>query len=112
MTRARDQAADTPVADIYLQAWQCIGCGRIEAPQTCIGVCRDRKVFFIGRDEHEAALAEITRLRAELDAVSSSLLRFERAVPRDGQWERAWIALQAEVRELRTHLAAVTAGGE
>jgi len=24
-----------------LNAWQCIGCGKIEAPQNCIGVCRD-----------------------------------------------------------------------
>ena len=22
----------------YVAAWQCIGCGKIEAPQTCIGV--------------------------------------------------------------------------
>ena len=32
-----------------IDAWQCIGCGKIEAPQTCIGVCRDRKVYFIGK---------------------------------------------------------------
>ena len=41
----------------YLQAWQCIGCGKLEAPQTCIGVCRDKKVFLVGKDEHDAALA-------------------------------------------------------
>ena len=35
----------------YIQAWQCIGCGKIEAPQLCIGVCRDRKVLFIGKGE-------------------------------------------------------------
>jgi hypothetical protein len=23
-------------------AWQCIHCGSIEAPQTCIGICRHR----------------------------------------------------------------------
>jgi hypothetical protein len=28
----------------YVKAWQCIGCGKIEAPQACIGVCQDRKV--------------------------------------------------------------------
>ena len=22
----------------YVAAWQCMGCGKIEAPQTCIGV--------------------------------------------------------------------------
>lgn len=90
----------------YIQAWQCIGCGKIEAPQVCVGVCRDRKVFFIGKDEHEAALAEIERLRAQLADAADRLLRFERAVPRAGQWEHSYHALQEQVREVRAALAA------
>jgi hypothetical protein len=43
----------------YVKAWQCIGCGKIEAPQTCIGVCQDRKVEFVYADEHEEALAQL-----------------------------------------------------
>ena len=31
----------------YAKAWQCIGCGRIEAPQPCLGICEDRKVEFV-----------------------------------------------------------------
>lgn len=94
----------------YVEAWQCVGCGRIEAPQTCIGVCRDRKVFFVGRDEHDAALAEIARLRARLDGAAALLERFARATPREGQWERSWLALQAQMREVlallsRPHVA-------
>ena len=50
----------------YINAWQCIGCGKIEAPQTCIGVCQDRKVQLVPLDEHEAALAEIQRAYGEL----------------------------------------------
>ena len=83
----------------YIQAWQCVGCGRIEAPQTCIGVCRDRKVFLVGRDEHDAALAVIARLRARLDGASALLERFAHATPREGQWERSWLALQAQARD-------------
>ncbi|MBC6941483.1 MAG: hypothetical protein DWB45_01985 [Xanthomonadales bacterium] len=89
----------------YIQAWQCIGCGKIEAPQTCIGVCRDRKVYFIGKAEHEAALAQVAQLRARLEAASRMLLRFERASPREGQWQAAWLALQEQVRALRALLA-------
>jgi hypothetical protein len=37
----------------YVKAWQCIGGGRIEAPQTCIGICQDRKVQFVYASEHE-----------------------------------------------------------
>ena len=24
-------------------AWQCIGCGRLEGPQPCVGVCQDAR---------------------------------------------------------------------
>lgn len=90
----------------YIQAWQCIGCGKIEAPQPCIGVCRDRKVFFIGKGEHEAALGEIARLRAQLRSVASHLQRFGLAAPRPGQWEAAYTALRDEVRALVADLDA------
>lgn len=84
----------------YIQAWQCIGCGRIEAPQPCIGVCRDRKVLFVGKDEHDAALAQIARLRTQLQAVATRLQRFGLAAPRPGQWEAAYVALREEARGL------------
>ena len=89
----------------YIQAWQCIGCGKIEAPQTCIGVCRDKKVYLVGKGDHDAALAEILRLYTQLETAASMLLRFERATPREGQWERAYLALQEQVREVRAVLA-------
>ncbi|HST29015.1 MAG TPA: hypothetical protein VLK26_11685 [Rudaea sp.] len=90
----------------YIQAWQCIGCGKIEAPQPCIGVCRDRKVLFIGKDEHETALAEITRLRAQIQSIASRLQRFGLAAPRPGQWESAYMALREEARVLIVELGA------
>ncbi len=98
----------------YIQAWQCIGCGRIEAPQPCIGVCRDRKVLLIGKDEHDAALAEITRLRAQLRSAASRLQRFGLAAPRPEQWEPAYAALRDQARvliaELNAALEADSAG--
>ncbi|MBS0589735.1 MAG: hypothetical protein JSR65_03755 [Proteobacteria bacterium] len=90
----------------YIQAWQCIGCGKIEAPQTCIGVCRDRKVYFVGKDEHDAALAEILRLHARLDQAAESLLRFEHAKPHPKQWQRAYEALRDQARAVRAMLQA------
>jgi hypothetical protein len=96
-----------PTGD-YVQAWQCIGCGRIEAPQPCIGVCRDRKVLLVGQDTHEAAREEIRRLRETLAAASAMLLRFGAATPRDGQWENSYRALQLQTREVLALLAAGT----
>jgi hypothetical protein len=83
----------------WIQAWQCIGCGKIEAPQPCIGVCRDKKILMVGKEEHERALAEGAALRAQLMRAHAMLQRFGLARPHEGQWERAWLALQAELRE-------------
>jgi hypothetical protein len=93
----------TDMAD-YLQAWQCIGCGRVEAPQTCLGVCQDRKVFLIGKAAHEQALAEAARLRALLATTAAKLARFAQCTPHADRHEEAFVALQAEVRELRAAL--------
>jgi hypothetical protein len=84
----------------FIEAWQCIGCGKIEAPATCIGVCRDRRILMVGKHEHERALAEIERLQGRLANVRSALLRFRHSTPRDGQWERSYRALQDQVSAL------------
>lgn len=87
-----------------IEAWQCIGCGRIEAPQTCIGVCRDRKVLLVGLDQHAALRAERDALIQRLDEVRQALSRFAAARPHAGQWQRSWEALQRELQELLLRL--------
>lgn len=54
-----------------LQAWQCIGCGKLEAPQNCIGVCQDRRVELVYASEYEAVAAELARACAERDALAA-----------------------------------------
>jgi hypothetical protein len=83
-----------------IEAWQCIGCGRVEAPQTCIGVCRDRKVLLVGLADFEQVCAEADVLRARLLDIRSELQRFALAKPHAGRWDAAWEALQTSVREL------------
>ena len=90
-----------------IEAWQCIGCGRVEAPQTCIGVCRDRKVQLVGLADFEQARAEAEALRAQLADVHARLQRFALAKPNEGRWEAAWQALQAQLREVLGTLADV-----
>jgi len=82
----------------YIQAWQCIGCGKIEAPQPCIGVCRDRKILMIAKDEHERVVAELERARALVQAAVDILGRVVHSTPREGQWERSYRALQDQAR--------------
>ena len=47
-------------------AWQCIGCGRIEGPQPCIGVCQDRKVSFVCASDYAAVLSRLFEVEERL----------------------------------------------
>jgi len=79
-----------------ITAWQCIGCGRIEAPQQCIGVCRDRKVEFVEADAHDA---EVQELRRQAEALFAVVRQIANTTPRKGECERTWQALQARARQ-------------
>ena len=81
-----------------IAAWQCIGCGRIEGPQPCIGVCQDKKVTFVAADAYDAALAQLGATEARLAALESLARRMSLSTPRNGEWEKSFRALQAEAR--------------
>lgn len=76
------------------KVWQCIGCGRIEDPRPCIGVCRDEKAEYVLAKEHEHAVAGLRRL-AEIIA---------RSTPREGEALRHWQALQSRARDVLREL--------
>ena len=84
----------------YIEAWQCIGCGKLESPQPCIGVCQDRKVLLVGKGDHEQLEAEVEQLRQRLDAAFGLLARMTRTRPRPGQIERCWTSFQQQARAL------------
>ena len=94
----RTSQPDPPVETI--SAWQCIGCGRIEAPQTCIGVCQDRRVEFVHVVKHRQVSAELEATRHERDALRALVRTLASSRPRDGEWERSYRALQGQARAL------------
>lgn len=69
-----------------IKAWQCIGCGRVEADGRCVGICEDRPVRLVSAADYEALAAFVLRLAS--------------STPREGQWERSYRALQQEAKEL------------
>ena len=83
-----------------IKGWQCIGCGRVEAPQNCIGVCRDRKVELVYASELADAEGRLSRARDEIAALRALLVKLAGTKPRDGQWERSWRSLQDGARDL------------
>ena len=88
----------------HINAWQCIGCGRIEAPQNCIGICEDRKVEFVYAFEHDEALARLELTSSQVTALTALVRRLASTTPRDDAWERSYRALQEQARALLAHL--------
>jgi len=91
----------------YILAWQCVGCGKIEAPQPCIGVCRDRKILMVSKDEHDAVAAQLEHARSLVRMAIDMLGRVAHSTPKQGQWERSYRALREQAR---TSIAALEAG--
>lgn len=88
-----------------MTAWQCIGCGRIEGQQPCIGICQDRKVDFVYASEYDEALAQLALARGQAEALASLVRQLARTTPRAGEWERTYRALQERARRALEALA-------
>jgi hypothetical protein len=94
-------------APLTLEAWQCIGCGRIEAPRPCIGVCEDRKVQFVYAAEYERALDRVRQAERTLAGLESLVRRLALTKPRAGEWERSYRTLQDDARRALAELSSV-----
>lgn len=73
------------------KAWQCVGCGRIESQETCLGICQDRPVEVVSAYDYDQLLE---RQRA----LSGLLRKFVNTKPREGEYERTWRVFQEEAR--------------
>ncbi len=104
--RQRRAMADAATAVPCLTAWQCIGCGRLEAPQNCVGICQDRKVELVLAADYRRACAEADAERAHAAALEGVVRRLAGVTPHPGEWQRTYEALQAQAR------AALVPGGD
>ncbi|QJR14266.1 hypothetical protein [Usitatibacter palustris] len=89
--------AEPEVEVTRIAVWECVGCGRIDHPRPCVGICRDRKAEYVPAEEHDAAIAAA---RGEAAALREVVERIALTTPRAGGWEATYIALQARAREL------------
>ncbi len=88
-----------------MTAWQCIGCGRIEGAQPCIGVCEDRRTEFVYASDHDEVLAQLTLARRRTRDLAALVRQLAHTTPREGEWERTYRALQANARRALAMLA-------
>lgn len=82
-----------------ITAWQCIGCGRIEGPRPCVGICEDRRTEFVYAADHDAALVQLAAARSEAEVLKVLVRQIAHTKPRPGECERTWDALQARARQ-------------
>ena len=81
-------------------AWQCIGCGRIEGPQPCIGVCQDRKVSFVFASDYATVLSRLLEAEERIAALEGLVRRMALSTPLTGEWERSYRSLQEEAQRV------------
>ena len=81
-----------------ITAWQCIGCGRIEGAQPCIGICEDRKTDFVYASAHDEVLAQLTLAHRRTEALAALVRQLAHTTPCKGEWERTYRALQTRAR--------------
>lgn len=91
----------------HIEAWRCVGCGRIEAPQSCIGVCRDQKVNLIPSEEYEAVIFALETMREQLSSMQEIISRLAFVTPHTGKWESTYRILQQQARTALAKLEAV-----
>ena len=83
-----------------ITAWQCIGCGRLEAPQNCIGVCQDRKVELVSAWDYASAASALEEAQQSATAFEALVSRLAHTTPRADAWKETYLALQREARGL------------
>jgi hypothetical protein len=88
-----------------IEAWQCIGCGRIEAPQPCIGICQDQKVRLVDAASYEDALARLRESQREAAALEGLIRRLAATRPRPGEWERSYKTFQDQAQRAISRLS-------
>jgi hypothetical protein len=79
--------------------WWCAGCGGIDAPQPCLGICLWRPIDWMNAELYEQ---ERTRAVAEHDVeirLRRLLRRVSSITPRQGHWELGFRLLQAEAQQ-------------
>jgi hypothetical protein len=92
-------AEPLPLAET-ITAWRCIGCGKLESPQNCIGVCQDRKVELVDAWDYAEALTRLEAAHERIAKLEALAGKLAHTTPRANAWEASYRALQAEAGRL------------
>jgi hypothetical protein len=89
-----------PEAPKIVEAWGCPNCGRIDAPQPCLGVCVRHPVLMADARECHELLARVEEAM-KTDRALSTIVRLAAHVrPQPGREDRTWTALRSRADDL------------
>ena len=74
-----------------IDAWQCIGCGRVIAERPCIGICTDKRVELV----QAADYAELAWRAEQMEEVLTLIATI---TPKPDRLDASWAALQQRAR--------------
>jgi hypothetical protein len=84
----------------YLQALECLGCGRLDGPRPCVGICQDHIVDLVYAQDYKEALAQAERTQQQAKALEDLVRQLAWTTPRSGEWERSYRTLQDQARRI------------
>jgi len=96
-------ALPEPEADV-VEAWGCLRCGRVDAPQPCLGVCVRRPVVMAQAGEYRALVAQLEELRGAERELAGLARLVAQVHPRPGGEDRTRDALRSRAGALVTEL--------
>ena len=76
-----------------IEGWRCIGCGKVEAPRPCIGVCTDKRVELVLAEDYAALALRVEQLEEALALIA-------RTTPKPERLADSWAALQTRAKRL------------
>lgn len=76
-----------------IDGWRCIGCGKVDAPRPCIGVCTDKRVELVLAEDYAALAFRVEQLEDALALIA-------RTTPKPDKLAASWTALQARAKTL------------
>ena len=68
-----------------IEGWQCVGCGKIDVPRSCIGICEDRRLKLVAVGDYYMAVERAERAERECRELRALLGQLARALPA-GDW--------------------------
>ena len=83
-----------------IEAFQCMGCGRIDVPRECIGICQDRLMKIVAAGDYLAAVERARSAEREVEAMRTLLRQIAHVSPDDDRWQETLEAFQLRARAL------------